>query len=59
MDLIKTTNEDREIVPLFIKDDEGELHIISSYNTNFEDVSEGHYLVYLGKPLDVEKVDTV
>ena len=59
MDLIKTTNEDREIVPLFIKDDEGELHIISSYNTNFEDVSEGYYLVYLGKPLDVEKVDTV
>jgi len=59
MDLIKTTNEDKEIVPLFIKDDEGELHIISSYNTNFEDVSDGYYLVYLGKPLDVEKVDTV
>ena len=59
LDLIKTTNEDRDIIPLFIKDDEGELHIISSYNTNIENAKEGYYLVYLGKPLDVEKVDTV
>ncbi|QCE41206.1 cation:proton antiporter [Psychroserpens sp. NJDZ02] len=59
LDLIKTTNADRDIIPLFIKDDEGELHIISSYNTNIENAKEGYYLVYLGKPLDVEKVDTV
>ncbi|AUC74679.1 cation:proton antiporter [Olleya sp. Bg11-27] len=59
LDLIKTTNADRDIIPLFIKDDEGELHIISSYNTDIENAKEGYYLVYLGKPLDVEKIDTV
>ena len=59
LDLINTTIKDKDIIPLFIKDEEGELHIISSYNTNFEDIEEGSYLVYLGKPLDVEKVDTV
>jgi len=58
-DLIGTTQKDKDIIPLFIKDDEGELHIISSYNTEIEEAKEGYYLVYLGKPLDVEKVDTV
>ena len=59
LDLINTTIKDKDIIPLFIKDEEGEIHIISSYNTKFEDIEEGSYLVYLGKPLDVEKVDTV
>jgi hypothetical protein len=59
LDLINTTIKDKDIIPLFIKDEEGELHIISSYSTNFEDIEEGSSLVYLGKPLDVEKVDTV
>ncbi|RAJ17849.1 cation:proton antiporter [Olleya aquimaris] len=58
-DLIKITNEDKDIVPLFIKDDEGELHIIPSNNTEIKDVEEGYALVYLGKPLDVEQVETV
>ncbi|AXO80695.1 cell shape-determining protein [Olleya aquimaris] len=58
-DLIGTTQKDKDIIPLFIKDDEGQLHIISSYNTEIEEAKEGYYLVYLGKPLDVEKVDTV
>ncbi len=58
-DLIKTTNKDKDIIPLFIKDNEGELHIISSYNTEITDVEKGYHLVYLGKPLDVEKVETV
>lgn len=58
-DLIKTTNNDKDIIPLFIKDDEGELHIIASDNTDLGDVKVGFNLVYLGKPLDVEKVDTV
>ena len=56
-DLIKTTNNDKDIIPLFIKDDEGELHIIASDNTDLGDVKAGFKLVYLGKPL--EKVDTV
>jgi len=58
-DLISATNSDKDIIPLFIKDNEGELHIISSYNTEITDVEKGYHLVYLGKPLDVEKVETV
>lgn len=58
-DLISVTNSDKDIIPLFIKDNEGELHIISSYNTDITDVKKGYHLVYLGKPLDVEKVETV
>ena len=58
-DLIRATNHDKDIIPLFIKDNEGELHIISSYNTDITDVKKGYHLVYLGKPLDVEKVETV
>lgn len=58
-DLISATNSDKDIIPLFIKDNEGELHIISSYNTDITDVKKGYHLVYLGKPLDVEKVETV
>ncbi|MGB6267472.1 MAG: NAD-binding protein, partial [Olleya sp.] len=59
LDLINITNKDKDIVPLFIKDDEGELHIISSYNTGINNVEEGYALVYLGKPLDVETEETV
>lgn len=56
-DLIKITNEDKDIIPLFLKDNKGELHIISSYNLEVETtIEEGYQLVYLGKPFDVEKV---
>ncbi|MEL0651744.1 sodium:proton antiporter [Algibacter sp. TI.3.09] len=54
--LIEITNKDKEIIPLFIKDNEGELHIISSNNLNVDTIEEGFQLVYLGKPIDVEKV---
>ena len=57
--LIKTTNADKDIVPLFIKKEDGELIIISSYNNEIDDINEGYQLVYLGKPLDVETVETV
>lgn len=56
--LIEITNNDKEIIPLFLKDDEGELHIISSHNTQVEDFGEDYKLVYLGKPFDVEEVPT-
>ncbi|ULC59692.1 cation:proton antiporter [Flaviramulus sp. BrNp1-15] len=56
--LIKISNADEDIIPLFVKDDEGELHIISSYNLDFENIKKGYQLVYLGKPFDVEKVPT-
>ena len=51
--LIEITNNDREIIPLFIKDNDGQLHIISSYNTDIDDIQKGFKLVYLGKPLSV------
>jgi NhaP-type Na+/H+ or K+/H+ antiporter len=54
--LIEITNKDKDIIPLFLKDDEGELHIISSYNTEVESLGEDSKLVYLGKPFDIEKV---
>jgi len=54
--LIEITNKDKDMIPLFLKDDQGELHIISSYNTDIEEIAEGYKLVYLGKPFDVEKV---
>ena len=57
--LINISNNDKDIIPLFVKDDEGELHIISSYNLDFDNIKEGFQLVYLGKPFDVEKVPTV
>jgi len=54
--LIEITNSNKNIIPLFFKDDEGELHIISSYNTEIEAIGEHCQLVYLGKPFDVENV---
>ena len=54
--LIEITNNDNDMIPLFIKDNEGELHIISSYNTEVDEIGEDFKLVYLGKPFDVEEV---
>ncbi|WP_405574532.1 cation:proton antiporter [Winogradskyella sp. Asnod2-B02-A] len=56
--LIEMTRKDKYKIPLFLKDDEGELHIISSFNSKTRDIGEGFKLVYLGKPFDVEKVVT-
>jgi len=58
-ELISISNKDEDIIPLFIKDSEGELHIISSYNLEVKNIEEGSQLVYLGKPFDVEEVPTV
>jgi len=54
-ELITISNNDKDIIPLFIKDNKGELHIISSYNLEVKDIKKGYQLVYLGKPFDVEK----
>lgn len=54
--LIEITNKDREMIPIFIKDNSGELHIISSHNKEVKAIGQGFKLVYLGKPFDVEKV---
>ena len=54
--LIELTNNDKEIIPLFIKDNNKELHIISSYNKDVKKIAKGWQLVYLGKPIGIEKL---
>ncbi|WP_179353293.1 cation:proton antiporter [Winogradskyella vidalii] len=54
--LIEVASKDKFMIPLFLKDDDGELHIISVYDSKAEAISQGFKLVYLGKPFDVEKV---
>jgi NhaP-type Na+/H+ or K+/H+ antiporter len=55
LSLIEISNKDKDIIPLFVKDDDEELHIISSYNTEIKELGENCKLVYLGKPFDIEK----
>lgn len=54
--LIEITNNDKDVIPLFVKDHDGELHIISSFNKQVEDIEKGSELIYLGKPFDIEHV---
>ncbi|NNM24058.1 MAG: sodium:proton antiporter [Flavobacteriaceae bacterium] len=58
--LIDTTNRNKESVPLFIKDAEGVLQIISSYNKEAVQIQKGSKLVYLGTPLEpkIESLET-
>jgi hypothetical protein len=46
---------DDNTVPIFIKNDIGELTIYRPYHANEYEASEGSKMVYLGKPIDVEK----
>lgn len=52
--LIEITKADEHIVPIFLKTAEGEFKIISSYSEEFNNIGEGHQLVYLGKMFDVD-----
>ncbi|MCK0178828.1 cation:proton antiporter [Flavobacteriaceae bacterium S0862] len=54
LELIEITNNDKDIIPLFVKDHTGELHIISSFNKDVKDVDKGSKLVYLGKPFKIK-----
>jgi NhaP-type Na+/H+ and K+/H+ antiporter len=54
--LIEITNNDDEIIPIFIKAPDGNIHIISSFSENFNSISKGYKLVYLGKKFDVDKI---
>lgn len=53
--LIEMTNADDDIIPIFLKAPDGDLKIISSYSTDFNDIKKGYTLVYLGKMFDNEK----
>jgi len=49
--LVEITINDKDSIPLFVKDTNGELEIISSYSLENPDIAEGYLLVYLGKPM--------
>lgn len=51
--IIEITKADRDVVPIFLKNLEGELQIISSNSMDFIDIKEGYKLVCLGKELEV------
>ena len=53
--LIDITKRDKDIIPLFIKDNKGELHILSADNKIDTEISKGSKLVYLGKPFEKQK----
>jgi len=52
--LIEATKADDYIIPIFLKEPEGELTIISSHSKKFKDIKKGYKLVYLGKMLGAE-----
>lgn len=54
--LIELVGKEYDIIPLFLKDETNELHIISNIDKDEEKFTEGWKLVYLGKPFDVEKI---
>ena len=50
--LLKATKEEIKTIPLFIKDNEGEIHIIPSESEKML-VESGYKMMYLGKKLEV------
>jgi NhaP-type Na+/H+ or K+/H+ antiporter len=57
--VIEYTNTNKMSVPLFLKDLEGEFHIISSSNKQLAEVKKGFMLIYLGKRIELEALKTV
>ena len=53
--LIEITKADKDIIPVFLKTAEGDVKIISSFSTEFNDIKKGYKLAYLGKIFDVEE----
>ena len=56
--LLDIIHQDSNMIPLFIKDSEGTLHVIGSMGgvTLEKVINEKSKLVYLGKPMDVERL---
>ena len=52
-ELVKKANADKDIIPIFVKDTNGELHIISPNDEFLQKLGKGWKLVYLGKPFDI------
>ncbi|MFZ0491170.1 MAG: cell shape-determining protein, partial [Salegentibacter sp.] len=53
--LIEITKTDPDIIPIFVKDNEGNLEIIPSNSKEME-IGEEYQLVYLGKELEAAKI---
>jgi len=49
--LLRKIKEDENTIPLFIKDDEGDISIISATNKNEDRINANYKLVYLGKKI--------
>ncbi|AWX44471.1 K(+)/H(+) antiporter NhaP2 [Flagellimonas maritima] len=54
MGLIEITKADKDIIPLFLKDERGDLKIISAFGKDSMNINKGFKLVYLGKAFDFE-----
>ncbi len=50
--IIEKTINDKNTIPIFLKDNKGKLTIISSYSKEIEKIEEGFCLVYLGRPIE-------
>jgi NhaP-type Na+/H+ or K+/H+ antiporter len=48
--LLKEVNDELHAIPMFLKDNKGEIHIISSLEKNFK-IEKGNILMYLGKTI--------
>ena len=53
--LIEITKADNDIIPLFLKEEKGDLKIISAFSKEINDIKEGQKLVYLGKVFDFDE----
>ena len=53
---IEIANNDKNIIPLFLRDNNDEFTIISSHNKDIETIQDNTKLVYLGKPFDIKKI---
>ena len=54
-ELYGKTKADDDIVSLFIKSPDGELHIIPTFVRENKEFSEGHKLVYMGRAMDSDQ----
>ena len=55
--LIEMTKADQDLIPIFLKQPDGNLEIIPSFSSEIDEIKEGSKLVYLGKPFDFESVE--
>ncbi len=53
--LIDTTDEDRDIIPVFTKSPDGSIEIIPANSKDFEPKGDGFKLVYLGKEFPIKQ----